>query len=154
VLCRSQGIAGNHIDLETREEYWVSGVKKNGTDRHWAGGGTIQIDENVVDEYLMWRGLTSLTNGKYVVVKLDNEPAKETSKKLENRKPIEDFDESLRFKEISDLTDKELDDLIDYYESLDLPLLYKKNRKEYIDKLNTLRQTKETREAKAALNKS
>jgi hypothetical protein len=26
--------------------------KKNGTDRHWAGGGKIMIDRNVVDQYL------------------------------------------------------------------------------------------------------
>jgi hypothetical protein len=28
------GIAGNHYDIETGEEYWVSGVKKNQQDRH------------------------------------------------------------------------------------------------------------------------
>lgn len=154
VLCRSQGISSNHIDLETGEEYWISGVKKNGTDRHWAGGGTIEIDESVVDEYLTLRGLNSLTNGKYVVVALDNKPAKETSKELENQKPSEGFDELLRFKEISDLTDKELNDLIDYYENIDLSSFYKKNRKGYIDKLNALREAKEIREVKAAPNKS
>jgi hypothetical protein len=29
----------NHIDMETGEEYWVSGVKRNREDRHWAGHG-------------------------------------------------------------------------------------------------------------------
>ncbi|MEP0265605.1 mannose-1-phosphate guanylyltransferase [Dokdonia sp.] len=48
----AQGIAGNYYDLENGDEYWVSGVKKNGTDRHWAGGGKIMIDRNVVDLYL------------------------------------------------------------------------------------------------------
>ena len=47
-----QGIQGNHYDLETREEYWVSGVKKDGADRHWAGSGKIKIDARVVEEYL------------------------------------------------------------------------------------------------------
>ena len=28
------GISGNHVDLQTGEEYWVSGVKKDGLDRH------------------------------------------------------------------------------------------------------------------------
>lgn len=46
------GISGNYRDLETGDEYWVSGIKKDGTDRHWAGGGKIMIDRNVVDLYL------------------------------------------------------------------------------------------------------
>jgi hypothetical protein len=45
------GIAGNHVDVETGEEYWVSGVKKNGQDRHWAGTGTVSIDPDAADEY-------------------------------------------------------------------------------------------------------
>lgn len=146
VFCRSQGISGNHIDLETGEEYWISGLKKNGTDRHSAGAGAIQIDEVVINEYLTFRGLSNLAKGKYVIVKLDNKPAKELSEELENQKPTEDFDESLRFKEIADLTDKELSDLIVYYENLDLSLFYKKNRKEYIEKLNALREAKEIRQ--------
>ena len=92
------------------------GVKENGTDRHRAGSGVIEIDESVIEEYLALRGLPGLTKGKYATVKLDNEPAKEISKELENRKPSEGFDESRRFKEISDLMDAELNDLIDYYE--------------------------------------
>jgi len=47
-----QGIAGNYRDVLTGEEYWVSGVKKDGEDRHWAGTGKVQIDANVVAEYL------------------------------------------------------------------------------------------------------
>ena len=48
----AQGIAGNYYDIENGDEYWVSGIKKNGTDRHWAGGGKVMIDRNVVDHYL------------------------------------------------------------------------------------------------------
>ena len=125
VFCRIQGISGNHIDLETGEEYWISGVKKKGTDRHSAGTGIIEIDESVISEYLALRGLTSLTKGKYVIVNLDNEPAKETSKEFENQRSTDDFDESVRFKEITDLTDKELSELIDYYENVDLSSFYK-----------------------------
>jgi hypothetical protein len=148
VFCRSQGISGNHIDLETGEEYWISGVKKKGTDRHWAGSGTIKIDENVVDDYLKLRGLTSLTKGKYEIAVLDNEPAKETSRELENQRPNEEFDDSLRFKETSDLTDIELNILIDYYDNLDMTLIHKKARKEYIDKKNQLKELKKIREEK------
>jgi hypothetical protein len=53
-LARSagRGLAGNHFDVETREEYWISGVKKNGRDRHWAGGGVVLIERAAVEEYL------------------------------------------------------------------------------------------------------
>ena len=48
-----RGIRGNYMDVTTRIEYWVSGPKKNGEDRHWAGSGPIAIDEDIADEY--WR---------------------------------------------------------------------------------------------------
>jgi len=51
-LRRKQGIAGNHIDIESGDEFWISGVKKDGTDRHWAGSGPVDIDADVLDEYL------------------------------------------------------------------------------------------------------
>jgi hypothetical protein len=48
---RGGGISGNHIDTETGEEFWVSGVKKNGQDRHWAEGGPVEVDADALDEY-------------------------------------------------------------------------------------------------------
>jgi len=51
-LKRAQGIFGNHVDLETGEEYWVSNVKKDGADRHWAGSGKVAIEHGAVAEYL------------------------------------------------------------------------------------------------------
>lgn len=47
------GVKGNYRDVESGEELWVSGVKKDGADRHWAGSGKIKIDARVVDEYLV-----------------------------------------------------------------------------------------------------
>lgn len=49
---KNTGISGNHFDIETGEEYWVSGVKKNGQNRHWCEGGKIMIDKNSIDDYL------------------------------------------------------------------------------------------------------
>jgi hypothetical protein len=154
VFCRSQGISGNHIDLETKEEYWISGVKKKGTDRHWAGSGTIKIDERVIEDYLAVRGLTSLTKGKYEIVVLNNEPAKEMSRGIENREPMGAFDDSLRFKSITDLTDNQINELIDYYDNLDLTSFHKKARKEYIEKVNDLKDLKRFRESKNSTQKS
>jgi len=52
---RGSGIFGNYVNTKTGIEYWVSGPKKNGEDRHWAGGGEVHIDSDVVDEY--WRDI-------------------------------------------------------------------------------------------------
>lgn len=50
-LKRGSGVDCNHFDLVTGESYWVSGVKKRGTNRHWAGGGPVQIEQSLVDWY-------------------------------------------------------------------------------------------------------
>jgi hypothetical protein len=51
LLARANGVRGNFIDEETGDEYWVSGVKKNGQDRHRWGGGPVEIDEDIRAEY-------------------------------------------------------------------------------------------------------
>jgi hypothetical protein len=43
---------GNYVDMETGESFWVSGVKKNRQDRHWAGSGKILVEAAAVEEYL------------------------------------------------------------------------------------------------------
>jgi hypothetical protein len=48
---RGQGIEGNYFDVDTGEEYWISGPKQNGNDRHWAGSGSVEIDADVAEEY-------------------------------------------------------------------------------------------------------
>ena len=48
------------INVETSEEYWVTGIKKNGANRHWTGRGKIKIDKKCIAEYL------SLTNAKFL----------------------------------------------------------------------------------------
>jgi len=45
------GVAGNYFDSETGDEYWISGVKTSGTNRLWAGGGDVQIDDDARSEY-------------------------------------------------------------------------------------------------------
>ena len=43
---------GNYCDMETRESFWVSGVKKNREDRHWAGTGKVIVEAAALPEYL------------------------------------------------------------------------------------------------------
>ena len=62
---RQNGEYSNYIDVETQEEYWISGVKKNGEDRHWAGGGIITIDKKAVALYLSITGMKELPKSRY-----------------------------------------------------------------------------------------
>jgi len=55
-LLKTNGIAGNFLDVESREVYWVSGVKKRGSNVHWAESVSIQVDEDAQEEYQKLRG--------------------------------------------------------------------------------------------------
>ena len=45
------GVRGNFLDVATGEEYWVSGVKKRGSNAHWAEKISVQIDADATDGY-------------------------------------------------------------------------------------------------------
>ena len=45
------GIAGNYFCEETGEEFWVSGIKKRGSNAHWAESVDIHIDSDAIEEY-------------------------------------------------------------------------------------------------------
>jgi hypothetical protein len=49
---RRRESGGNYVDMETGESFWVSGVKKDGQDRHWAGSGKVLIEAAAISEYL------------------------------------------------------------------------------------------------------
>lgn len=53
------------FDIETKETYWITGVKKDSQNRHWAGKGKIMIDKLVVDDYLKLKGWPCLDLNKY-----------------------------------------------------------------------------------------
>jgi hypothetical protein len=80
------GISGNYMDIETGDEYWISGVKKNGEDRHWAGNGKIQIDRKVIDEYLMIIKQKNIDFKKLEVVDIVDSFPVERINQLENLK--------------------------------------------------------------------
>lgn len=52
-LARSsgQGIQGNFFDIITGEEYWVSGVKKRGSNIHYADPANVEVDDDAIEEY-------------------------------------------------------------------------------------------------------
>jgi len=59
---------GDYADIETGEGYWISRIKRNGQDRHWAGHGKIMIDRKAVNEYLNYRELTELKESQFTIV--------------------------------------------------------------------------------------
>jgi hypothetical protein len=51
-LQKGSGISGNFFDVESGDEYWVSGVKRRGSNVHPAEGGvSVEVDPDAVDEY-------------------------------------------------------------------------------------------------------
>ncbi|AXG68132.1 hypothetical protein KORDIASMS9_00322 [Kordia sp. SMS9] len=124
------GIAGNYFDVETDDEYWISNPKKNLTDRHRFGGGTIAVEKRILPEYLKIIGRTELPKKGYELVDVDVNIPKERITALENERlePIE-FDARLHFKKPNELTIEELQFLIEDLNSNEENSIYKKSRK-------------------------
>ncbi len=57
-------MGGNYVDMESGESFWVSGVKKDGEDRHWAGSGKVLIEADAVSEYLKTIGADVLDKSR------------------------------------------------------------------------------------------
>ena len=83
---KSHGVSGNYYDLETGEEYWISNVKKDGTDRHWAGHGKIIIDTKIIAEYLVLIGKTCISEKQFIVANIVDQYPVDRINKLENQK--------------------------------------------------------------------
>jgi hypothetical protein len=51
-LQKGNGISGNFFDVDSGEEYWVSGVKRRGSNAHPAEMGVgIEVDPDALQEY-------------------------------------------------------------------------------------------------------
>jgi hypothetical protein len=54
MFMKGNGLKSNYFDIETREPYWISGPRKDGEDRLYAGSTVpVEIDDDVAAEY--WR---------------------------------------------------------------------------------------------------
>lgn len=84
VLKKGKGIKGNYFDIENGNEYWISGVKKNGADRHYSDSGKIHIDLFVIDDYLKITKQQTLPRNKFILTELNNVPNKALAINLEN----------------------------------------------------------------------
>ncbi len=83
---KNPGFGANHFDIETGEEYWISGVKKNGQDRHSAGSGKVLIDEDILDTYLNLVDFSSLDKNQFEIVSINKETDKSRFNNIENTK--------------------------------------------------------------------
>ena len=55
---------GNYVDMQTGESFWVSGVKKDGKDRHWAGSGKVLVEDAALSDYLKAIGAKTLDRSR------------------------------------------------------------------------------------------
>lgn len=60
------GFKANYFDTETGDYFWISGCKKDGSDRLYGERLPIYIDEDVREEY--WTEIRNLPNSKNIKV--------------------------------------------------------------------------------------
>ena len=83
---KHNGIGANYIDVESGDEYWISGVKKRESNRHWAGSGKIMIDRRAVKEYLALIEESDLPSNLFEIIDLeDNFPVERVNALLNER---------------------------------------------------------------------
>ncbi len=82
------GTYSNYIDMENGDEYWISGLKKKESNRHWAGGGKIMIDRRAVKEYLSFIEEKNLPSNLFEVVDIEDRFPVERINKLSNEEEL------------------------------------------------------------------
>lgn len=74
---------GNYANYK----YWISGLKKEESNRHWAGHGKIMIDRRAVNEYLFLIGEKELPLNLFEVVDIEDRfPVKRVKELLNEKK--------------------------------------------------------------------
>jgi hypothetical protein len=46
-----RGFKANYVDVSSRDEYWISGPRRDGQDRLYASNLPVEVDEDVREEY-------------------------------------------------------------------------------------------------------
>lgn len=82
----SDRIRGNFYDIESGDEYWISGVKKDMSDRHKFGVGKIFIEKRILSDYLNIIGKKELPKSDYELTEVETENPIERINELENEK--------------------------------------------------------------------
>ncbi len=80
------GIGGNYFNLENGDEYWISGVKKDMSDRHKFGGGKIFVEKRILSYYLRIIGKDKLPKTGFELIEVDIKKPIKRINDLENEK--------------------------------------------------------------------
>lgn len=129
---KGTGIGANYYDIETGDEYWISGIKKNKQDRHWAGNGKVFIENRIADDYKNLIGINNLDSKQFELVTLIEEPPIARIKDLENESyEKEESPHDLSFKEPNELTIDQLNSVIDYLSNQEQTIKYNKARRSF-----------------------
>ncbi len=81
------GGCSNYVDIENGDEYWISGLKKRESNRHWAGRGKIAIDRRAIKKYLELIGEKELLMNLFEIVDIEDRFPIERINQLSNAKP-------------------------------------------------------------------
>ena len=75
-----------YIDIENGDEYWISGLKKEESNRHWTGHGKIILDRRAFNECLSLIGEKELPLNLFEIVDIEGRFSIERVKELLNEK--------------------------------------------------------------------
>jgi len=144
----SSRTSGNFYDIETGEEYWISGVKKNMNDRHIFGSGKIFVEKRILNDYLKIVNKTALNEHNYELCEVEEKLPTDRINEIENQKYETDseIDENKRFLKPTELNDKQLDYFIEYFREGSIDGRFLKGRKFSRNKMNELILEKEKRD--------
>ena len=124
------GISGNYFELESGNEYWISGVKKNMSDRHQFGGGIIFVEKRILSDYLQIIGKTELSKTGYELIEVNTEIPIERINELENSQLEKSvIDERIYKKTPKELTNDELEFFIEELIKSEEKAMYNKGRR-------------------------
>lgn len=126
---KGNGISANYFDIENNDEYWISGVKKNLQDRHQFGGGIVQVERRIKEDYMKLVGINKLDPKYFEEVDLIEELPINRIYEQENEE--DDFfdHDNLRFKKPNELSIEELKIVIEDLSELETETKYNKARR-------------------------
>lgn len=125
------GIGANYFDVESGDNYWISGVKKNQQDRHWAGNGKIFIEKRILKDYKNLVGVETLDPKKFELVSVIEDAPIERIRKLENEPHTEEglSPREMSFKQTNELSIEELKLVIEYLFERETEVKFNKARR-------------------------
>jgi len=107
------GIQGNFYDIENDDEYWISSVKKDMSDRHKFGNGDILVEKQILSEYLHIVGKSELPKYNYQLSEIETKSPVERINELENQSfDLKGLGDELYFKQPNELTTKQLEFMV------------------------------------------